>query len=50
MIYANQLLRASYPAMLKCAEQILKNQRSLEAEKNLMSIDKILTLIDQWYM
>lgn len=47
VIYANQLLRASYPAMLKCAEQILKNQRSLEAEKNLMSIDKILTLIDQ---
>ena len=47
VIYANQLLRASYPAMLKCAEQILTNQRSLEAEKNLMSIDKILTLIDQ---
>jgi len=45
VIYANQLLRSSYPAMKKCAEQILKNQRSFEAEKNLISIKEILTLI-----
>jgi phosphoenolpyruvate phosphomutase / 2-hydroxyethylphosphonate cytidylyltransferase len=46
VIYANQLLRASYPAMQKCAEQILKFQRPFEAEKNLTSIKEILTLIE----
>ena len=46
VIYANQLLRASYPAMKKCAEEILKNQRPFEAEKKLTSIKEILTLIE----
>ena len=32
IIYANHMLRSSYPAMRKCAESILKNGRSLEAE------------------
>ena len=33
VIYANQMFRATYPAMLKTALSILKNTRSLEAEK-----------------
>ena len=33
IIYANHMLRASYPAMKKCAETILKNGRALEAEE-----------------
>ena len=45
IIYENQLLRASYPAMKKCAETILKNQRSLEANNLCMPIKEILTLI-----
>tara|TARA_Y100000385_G_C13105944_1_gene647819 strand:+ start:730 stop:2052 length:1323 start_codon:yes stop_codon:yes gene_type:complete len=45
IIYANQLLRSAYPAMLKTAESILKNQRSLEADKNMMSIKEILNLV-----
>ena len=34
VIYANHLLRSSYPSMLKTAEEILLNQRSKESEKN----------------
>ncbi len=45
IIYENQMLRASYPAMKKCAETILKNQRSLEASELCMPIKEILTLI-----
>lgn len=45
VIYANHLLRSAYPAMLKTAESILENQRSLECDKNLMSINNILELI-----
>ena len=45
IIYENQMLRASYPAMKKCAETILKNQRSLEANNLCMPIKEILTLI-----
>tara|TARA_A100001388_G_scaffold99713_1_gene72744 strand:+ start:736 stop:2058 length:1323 start_codon:yes stop_codon:yes gene_type:complete len=45
VIYANQLLRAAYPAMYKTAEKILFNQRALEADKELMSIKDILKLI-----
>lgn len=45
-IYANQLLRASYPAMRKCAERILEAGRAQEASKeHCMSIKEILTLI-----
>lgn len=29
VIYANHMLRASYPAMLRCAESILHEERSL---------------------
>jgi len=45
VIYANQLLRSAYPAMLKTAESILKHGRAFEAEKLCMPIKKIITLI-----
>lgn len=45
VIYANQMFRSTYPAMMKTALSILKNSRSFEAEKDLMSIKKILNLI-----
>ena len=43
--YANQMLRSSYPAMLKVAESILRNGRSHESAKDCMSIKEILDLI-----
>lgn len=45
VIYANQLLRAAYPAMKNVAESILTYHRSLECDKQLMSIKEILDLI-----
>ena len=45
VIYANHLLRAAYPAMEKVALSILKNARSSEAEKEIISIKKILNMI-----
>ncbi len=45
VIYANQMLRASYPAMRQVALEILKNGRAYESEKNIMSIKDILELI-----
>ena len=45
VIYANQMLRAAYPAMYKVAESILKNRRSFEVDKDLIKIKKILELI-----
>jgi phosphoenolpyruvate phosphomutase len=45
VIYANQLLRSAYPAMLDTAKKILTFQRAFEARENLMSINEILTLI-----
>lgn len=45
IIYANHLMRSVYPNMVKTAESILKYKRSLEAEKNLISIKTILELI-----
>ncbi len=41
VIYANHLLRAAYPAMEKVAINILKNKRSFDIEKNIISIKKI---------
>ena len=34
IIYANHLIRSAYPAMVKTAETILANERSLEASEN----------------
>lgn len=45
VIYANQLLRSAYPAMMETAESILLNERSYEADSRMMGIDKILNLI-----
>ena len=45
VIYANHLLRAAYPAMVKTAKSILKNQ-GLEIESELLSIKEIL---NTWY-
>lgn len=45
VIYANHLLRAAYPAMVKAAAGILRNGRSYEVEDQLFSIDEILRLI-----
>lgn len=45
VIYANHMLRASYPAMKKVAESILQNERSLECDELCMPIKEILTLI-----
>jgi len=47
VIYANQMLRSAYPAMVRTARSILKHGRAKEAETNCMSIDKIVTLIPQ---
>jgi len=45
VIYANHLLRASYPSMNQVALEILKNKRTYEVEKKLLSINEILKLI-----
>lgn len=45
VIYANHLLRASYPAMSRVAKIILENSRSFEARELCMPINEILGLI-----
>jgi phosphoenolpyruvate phosphomutase len=45
VIYANQLLRSAYPAMIETAKSILENGRSFETDKSMMQIDEILSLI-----
>ncbi len=45
VIYANHLLRAAYPAMQRVAQEILRNERSLEVDADLMSVKDILELI-----
>ena len=45
VIYANHMLRASYPAMVNVAKTILMNQRSLEADDQCLSVKEILSLI-----
>ena len=45
VIYANQLLRAAYPYMLKTAQVILKNSRAFEADKKIIPIKQIINLI-----
>lgn len=45
IIYANQLLRSAYPAMLETAQSILTHQRSAECDANMMPIKQILELI-----
>lgn len=45
VIYANHMLRASYPAMLDVAKSILSHGRSFEANDKCMPIKEILELI-----
>ncbi len=45
VIYANHMLRASYPAMQNVVKSILKNERSKELDESLMSIKDIINLI-----
>ena len=45
VIYANQLLRAAYPAMQNTAKTILKNKRAFEADKKIIPIKEIINLI-----
>jgi phosphoenolpyruvate phosphomutase len=47
VIYANQLTRSAFPAMEQTAKDILKYHRAQEVDDRLMSIKKILTLIDE---
>jgi phosphoenolpyruvate mutase len=44
IIYANQLLRASYKVILQTAASILKNERSFEIEKKIIPIKEIIKL------
>ena len=45
VIYANHMLRSSYPAMLDVAKSILSNGRSFESNNKCMPIKDILELI-----
>jgi phosphoenolpyruvate phosphomutase len=45
VIYANHMLRSSYPAMVEVAKSILTHGRSLEANSKCMPIKEILNLI-----
>ena len=45
VIYANQLLRSAYPAMMETAESILEHHRSAECDARMLSIKDILELI-----
>tara|TARA_B100000470_G_C19790552_1_gene391976 strand:- start:554 stop:1858 length:1305 start_codon:yes stop_codon:yes gene_type:complete len=45
VIYANQLLRAAYPAMQYTAKKILENSRAFEVEKKIIPIKEIINLI-----
>jgi len=48
VIYANQLIRSAYPAMVKTAKSILIHNRAKEAsKKHCMSIKEIITLIPE---
>lgn len=46
VIYANQLLRSAYPAMVETAERILKHGRAQEVDRDLMPIKDLLLLIE----
>ena len=45
VIYANHLLRSSYPAMVNTAKSILKHERAQEAAKDCLPIKEIIRLI-----
>ncbi len=45
VIYANHMMRSSYPSMIKTANSILKNQRAYESEKNISTVKEMIELI-----
>jgi len=45
VIYANQLLRSAYPSMMNVASSLLDHSRAFEAEKYLLPIKEITSLI-----
>ena len=45
VIYANQLLRAAYPAMQNAAKSILEKSRAFEIDKKIIPIKEIINLI-----
>ena len=45
IIYANHLMRASYPAMVNAAKTILMNKRSFELEEKIIPIKEIINLV-----
>ena len=47
VIYANHLLRSAYPTMIKTAESILTNGRSLEADEFCMPMPDVLNLVPE---
>lgn len=47
VIYANQLMRSAFPAMVQTAQDILKYHRAKEVDSRLMPIGRIITLIDE---
>lgn len=47
VIYANHMLRAAYPQMLKVASTVLENGRSFEADELLSSISDVLAIVPE---
>jgi phosphoenolpyruvate phosphomutase len=47
VIYANQLLRSAYPAMVEAAQSILRHGRAAEAAELCMPIKDIISLIPE---
>lgn len=45
VIYANQLLRSAYPAMVESAKLILKHGRALEVKHKMMTIKEVLEIV-----
>ena len=47
VIYANQLIRAAFPAMQETARGILRSHRALEVDEQLLPFKEIIRLIDE---
>lgn len=47
VIYANQLIRAAFPAMEQVAESILRHHRAKETAHRLLPVKDIITLIEE---
>ncbi len=47
VIYANQLIRAAFPAMQETARGILRAHRALEVDEQLLPFKDIIRLIDE---